>query len=59
MGFFGQHDQYPFELAPETGGCTDEDGHEHVAKKMVNAGFGGRALEVLAIVQGERGERDR
>ena len=45
MGFFGQHDQYPFELAPETEGCSDEDGREHVAKKMVDAGFGGRALD--------------
>ena len=45
MGFFGQHDQYPFDLSPETEGCSDEDGHKHVAKKMADAGFGGRALE--------------
>ena len=45
MGFFGQHDQYPFDFSPESEGCSDEDGHKHVAKKMVDAGFGGRALE--------------
>jgi hypothetical protein len=45
MKFFGQHDQYPFELSPETEECSDEDGHKHVAQKMADAGFGGRALE--------------
>lgn len=45
MRFFGQHDQYPFDLSPETEGCSDEDGHKHVAKMMADAGFGGRALE--------------
>lgn len=45
MGFFGQHDQYPFDLSQETDGCSGEYGHQHVAKKMMDAGFGGRALE--------------
>jgi len=41
---------YTFEHAclehqPETKECSGEDGHKHVAKKMVDTGFGGRALE--------------
>ena len=44
-GFLGKHDQYPFELSLETEGCPDEDGHKHIVRKMVDAGFGGRALE--------------
>ena len=46
MGFFGQHDQYPLESPLETEGCSNEDGHKHVAKKMADAGFRSRsALE--------------
>ena len=43
--FFGQYDQYPFKLSPETEWCSDEGGNNHVAKKIKGAGFRGRALE--------------
>lgn len=49
MGFFGQHDQYPFDL-PSTPSSYDgldvaEDGHEYVAHKMEDHGFGEKAME--------------
>jgi len=39
MSFFGQHDQYPFDLV-----CSEVDGHEYIAERMKKEGFGGRAL---------------
>ena len=47
MAFFGRHDQYPFVLSQEVGGCSGDNkaGHEHVAKKMAEARLGGRVLD--------------
>lgn len=42
VGFFGQHDKYPFDLSPETAGCSNKDGQTRCEE---NDGFGGRALE--------------
>lgn len=52
MGFFGQHDQYPFDLPysqPVTIADDQfeffEDGHEYIARKMENHGFSREAME--------------
>jgi len=44
MKFFGEYDQRPFEPSHKTEGYSDEDRHRHVAKKMADARFRGRAL---------------
>lgn len=45
MSFFGQHDQYPFELVSPLNSGEEKDGHECVAEKMRAEGFGKKALE--------------
>ena len=57
MRSFGQHDQYPFEPSPKTGGCSGEDGHRHVAK-MGDAGLGSCVLGQYLRSQGKPGERN-
>jgi hypothetical protein len=45
MSFFGQHDQYPFDLVCPTNPGEDVDGYEHVAQKMEAHGFSNDAMK--------------
>jgi len=62
MSFFGQHDQYPFDLVSPLNGEDEVDGHEYVAGSMKDEGFGGKALahywrSVQEVEESGTGER--
>lgn len=45
MSFFGQHNQYPFDLVSPINKDVEIDGYEYVGDKMEQEGFGKKALE--------------